>query len=200
VSSGNAINAGFFQNVGKTRRQGVELTGATQWGPLGVVARYGYIDATFVSGFTEHSPANSSADANGDIVVAGGNRIPGIPQHTLRVRLDFTASEALAFGANLVANGAIRSRGDENNQDVHGTVPGYALVNVDGVWRFAKNWELFGRIDNVFNRDVANFGTLGRNVFANPSRTFDPANAVAEPFLGLAPPRGAWIGLRYAWK
>jgi outer membrane receptor protein involved in Fe transport len=200
VSSGNAINAGFFQNVGKTRRQGLELTGASKWGPLGVVARYGYIDATFVSGFTENSPANSSADANGDIVVAGGNRIPGIPQHTLRVRLDFTASEALAFGANLVANGAIRSRGDENNQDVHGTVPGYALVNVDGVWRFANGWELFGRIDNVFNRDVANFGTLGRNVFANPARTFDPANAVAEPFLGLAPPRGAWIGLRYAWK
>jgi outer membrane receptor protein involved in Fe transport len=200
VSSGNAINAGFFQNVGKTRRQGLELTGATKWGPVGVVVRYGYIDATFVSGFTEHSPANSSADANGDIVVAGGNRIPGIPQHTFRMRLDVAASEAFSFGANLVANSAIRSRGDENNQDAHGTVPGYALVNLDGVWRFAKSWELFGRIDNVFNRDVANFGILGRNVFPNPARMFDPANAVAEPFLGLAPPRGAWIGVRYAWK
>ena len=200
VSSGNAINAGFFQNVGKTRRQGLELTGATKWGPIGIVARYGYIDATFVSGFTEHSPANSSSDANGDIVVAGGDRIPGIPQHTLRMRLDYTASEALAFGANLVANSAIRSRGDENNKDVHGTIAGYALVNLDGTWRFANNWELFARIDNVFDREVANFGILGRNVFPNPARTFDPANAVSEPFLGLVPPRGAWIGLRYAWK
>jgi outer membrane receptor protein involved in Fe transport len=200
VSSGNAINAGFFQNVGKTRRQGLELTGATKWGPLGVVARYGYIDATFRSGFVEHSPANSSADANGDIAVSGGNRIPGIPQHTLRVRLDVAASEVLTFGANLVANSAIRARGDENNQDVHGIVPGYALVNLDGAWRFAKGWELFGRIDNVFNRDAANFGILGQNVFANPSRTFDPANAVAEPFLGLVAPRGAWLGIRYAWK
>ena len=200
VSSGNAINAGFFQNVGKTRRQGVELTGATQWGPLGIVARYGYLDATFVGGFVEHSPANSSADANGDIVVAGGNRIPGIPQHTFRVRLDYSASKALTFGANLVANSAVRSRGDENNQDVHGAVPGYALVHFDGIWRFANGWELFGRIDNVFDRDVANFGILGRNVFPSPGRTFDPANAVAEPFLGLVAPRGAWIGLRYAWK
>jgi len=200
VSSGNAINAGFFQNVGKTRRQGLELTGATKWGPIGIVARYGYIDATFVSGFTEHSPANSSSDANGDIVVAGGDRIPGIPQHSLRMRLDYNASEALAFGANFVANSAIRSRGDENNKDVHGTVPGYALVNLDGTWRFAKNWELFARIDNVFNREVANFGILGRNVFPNPARTFDPASAASEPFLGLVPPRGAWIGLRYAWK
>ena len=200
VSSGNATNAGYFQNVGRTRRQGLELTGATKSGPIGVVLRYGYIDATFVSGFTEHSPANSSADANGDIAVIRGDRIPGIPQHTLRMRLDAAASEALAFGANLVANSAIRSRGDENNRDAHGAVPGYALVNLDASWRFAKNWELFARIDNVFDRDVANFGILGRNVFPNPSRAFDPARAVAEPFLGLVPPRGAWIGLRYGWK
>jgi outer membrane receptor protein involved in Fe transport len=116
------------------------------------------------------------------------------------MRLDLTASEALTLGANLVANSAIRSRGDENNRDARGTVPGYALVNLDGAWRFAKGWELFGRIDNVFDRDVANFGILGRNVFPNPARTFDPANAVAEPFLGLAPPRGAWIGVRYIWR
>jgi len=200
VSSGNAINAGFFQNVGKTRRQGLEVTGATKWGPLGVVARYGYIDATFLSGFREHSPANSTADANGDILVTTGNRIPAIPQHMLRVRIDYTASGALTFGASLVANSAVRSRGDENNADVHGTVAGYALVNVDGGWRFARNWELFARIDNVFNREAANFGILGQNVFPNPARVFDPANAVAEPFLGLVTPRGAWIGLRYAWK
>ena len=66
-------------------------------GPVGIAARYGFIDATFRTDFVAHSPANSSADANGDIVVASGNRIPGIPQHTLRVRLDFAASEALTL-------------------------------------------------------------------------------------------------------
>ena len=200
VSSGDAINAGFFQNVGKTRRQGLELTGATKWGRFGIAARYGFIDATFRSEFVSHSAANSSADGSGEIVVASGNRIPGIPQHTLRVRLDFAASEAMTLGANLVANSSIRSRGDENNQDAHGVVPGYAVLNLDGVWRFAKNWELFARVDNVFNREYANFGILGYNVFPNPGRTFDPSNQVAEPFLGLGAPRGAWIGLRYEWK
>jgi iron complex outermembrane receptor protein len=200
ISSGNASNAGFFQNVGTTRRMGLELTGATAWGPLAVVARYGYIDATYRSGFVEHSPANSSADTNGDIAVASGNRIPGIPQHTLRVRLDFTASESLSFGANIVASSSIRLRGDENNQDVHGSVPGHAILNLDGAYRFAKNWELFGRIDNVFNRSYENFGILGHNVFPGPSRAFDPANRIAEPFLGLGAPRGAWVGLRYAWE
>ena len=88
-SGGTAINAGFFQNVGKTRRQGIELTGATKWGLFGFVARYGLIDATFRTGYVESSPANSSADANGDIVVAPGSRIPSIPRQSLRVRIDY---------------------------------------------------------------------------------------------------------------
>jgi outer membrane receptor protein involved in Fe transport len=200
VSSGGATNAGYFRNVGRTQRQGVEFTAGTQWDGLAVSARYALVDATYRSGFVEHSPANSSADANGDIVVGRGNRMPGIPRQTLRLRVDWDANDAVALGANLIASSGSRLRGDENNADVHGAVPGYALLNLDGRWRFARRWELFGRIDNVFNRRYANFGLLGENVFANASRTFDPANAMAEPFLGLGAPRGAWLGLRYEWE
>jgi outer membrane receptor protein involved in Fe transport len=200
ISSGGAVNAGYFQNVGKTRRMGLELMGATKWGPLGISARYGLIDATYRSGFVEHSPANSSANADGDIVIASGDRIASIPRHSLRLRLDLQASEALSIGANVVASSSSRLRGDENNRDVHGPVPGYAVVNFDGSYRFAKHWELFGRIDNVFNRKYSNFGILGNNVFANSTRSFDPANQIAEPFLGISAPRGAWLGLRYEWE
>ena len=200
ISSGGAINAGYFQNVGKTRRQGLEVSAATKWGGFGVVARYSLIDATYVTGFVEHSPANSSADALGDITVTGGNRIPSIPRQSLRVRLDWDASEALSFGANWVANSGSRLRGDENNQDANGPVPGYAVLNLDARWHVTKNLELFGRVDNVFDRKYANFGILGENAFATPTKTFDPANAVAEPFLGLGAPRGLWIGVRYEWE
>src|SRR5262249_5053105 len=103
VSSGGGINAGFFQNVGRTRRQGVELTAGGKWGAVGLVARYGLLDATYRAGFVEHSPANSSADANGDIDVRSGDRIPGVPRQTLRIRLDVEPTEAFAVGANLVA-------------------------------------------------------------------------------------------------
>jgi outer membrane receptor protein involved in Fe transport len=200
VSSGGAINAGYFQNVGKTRRQGLELTAGTRFGPLGFTARYGLIDATYRSGFVEHSPNNSSADDNGDIVVASGNRIPSIPRQTLRVRLDWQRGDALSLGANVVANGASHVRGDENNQDAHGVVPGYAVVNVDASWRFAKGWELFGRIENLFDRSYANFGILGGTVSPNAARPSAPPTPRAEPYLGLATPRGAWAGLRYEWK
>ena len=199
-SGGAATNAGFFQNVGKTRRQGLELTGANRWGPFGVVARYSYIDATYQTGFIENSPANSSADANGDIAVTSGSRIPGIPRHSLRIRLDYDLNGAVSFGANVVANSGNALRGDENNRDVNGQVSGYTLLNLDGRWRISNQLELFARIDNVFDTKYANVGVLGTNVFANPTKTFDPVNAVAEPFYGLGAPRGAWIGLRYEWE
>ena len=199
ISSGGAINAGFFQNVGRTQRLGLELTGATKWGPVGLVARYSAIEATYRTGFLEHSPANSSADANGDIVVASGDRIPSIPRQTLRVRVDVDASAALSLGANLVASSSSRLRGDENNQDAHGAVAGYAVVNLDARWKLARQVELFARVNNLFDRRYSNFGILGQNVFANAARSFDPANPVAEPFLGVGAPRGAWLGLRYAW-
>ena len=71
----------------------------------------------------QHSPANSSADANGDIVVASGNRIPGIPQHTLRVRLDYAANDALTLRRQPGGQQLVRARGDENKQDMHGPCP-----------------------------------------------------------------------------
>lgn len=199
VSSGGAINAGYFRNVGKTRRQGLELSGASRWGDLALAVRYSRIAATYLTGFVEHSPSNSAADASGDIAVAAGNRIPSIPRQSLRVRLDYEFSEALSVGANLVANASSHLRGDENNLDHNGPVPGYAVLNLDGRWRLTKQLELFGRMDNVFDRQYANFGVLGQNAFANPTKTFDPANSQAEPFQGLGAPRGLWIGLRYEW-
>ena len=199
VSSGGAINAGYFQNVGNTRRQGIELTAGTTWGPVAVVARYSAIAATYRTPFQEHSPANSSADAGGDIGVRAGDRIPSIPAQTLRLRLDVAASEQVSLGADLLANSASHLRGDENNQDVHGKIAGYALLNLDGRWRVAKGVEVFARIANVFDRRYSNFGVLGYNVFANANRAFDPANSLAEPFLGVGTPRGGWLGLRYEW-
>lgn len=199
-SGGAAINAGYFKNVGKTQRQGIELTAATKWGSLGFTARYSLIDATFKTGFVENSPANTAADGNGDITVAPGSKIPGIPRQSLRIRVDWQASDAVSVGANVVASSGSRLRGDESNQDANGQVAGYAVLNLDARWKLGKNLELFGRIDNVFNRKYANFGVLGLNAFANPTKTFDPANAVAEPFYGLGAPRGAWLGLRYEWE
>ncbi|MFZ2649963.1 MAG: TonB-dependent receptor, partial [Burkholderiaceae bacterium] len=199
IGSQGTLNAGYFQNVGKTRRQGLELNAGNRWGPLGVVARYSFIDATYRTGFIENSPSNSSADANGDIQVQAGHRVPGVPRQSLHLRLDLDATESLSLGANVVTSSSSHARGDENNQDLSGAVPGYAVLNLDGRYRLGKHFEAFARINNVFDRRYANFGILGQNVFTGPGRSFDPANPANESFRGLGAPRGAWLGLRYDW-
>lgn len=202
ISSGGALNAGYFANIGDTRRQGIELSAGSKFGSLTILARFSYIDATFRTGFIENSPNNSSADANGDIEVRRGNRIPGIPRHTAKLRLDYAPNDQWAIGANLVASSSVFARGDENNQDSNGRVPGYAVVNLDGRYRFASGFELFARVNNLFDRRYANFGVLGENFFTGPDRSFGPlagVDPIHEQFRGLGAPRGIWVGLRYTF-
>jgi len=144
-------------------------------------------------------PNNSSADADGNITVAPGSRIPSIPRNSLHLRLDAEVLPGWQLGGNLVLNGPSYARGDENNGDANGPVPGYAVVNLDTTYRFSDRLSFFARINNLFDRHYANFGILGENVFANAARTFDPASARSEPFLGQGAPFGAWGGLRYEW-
>lgn len=201
ISAGaGAVNAGYFQNVGRTRRQGLELAASTRLGAFGLSARYSYLDATFRSAFVENSRSNSAADANGSIVVAAGNRIPAIAPHAFKARLDYDSGGRWSAGANLLCSSATYARGDENNQDVNGKVPGYTVVNLDARYTIANGLELFARVDNIFDRRYANFGILGENFFTGPHRTFDAEDAVREQFRGLGAPRGAWLGLRYVWR
>jgi len=198
-SDGVAINSGFFQNVGRTRRQGLELGASQSLGPAALTLRYAFVDATFRTGFVGNSPANSAADSNGAIVVRPGDRIPSIARHSLKARLDVEATASWSVGASIVAASSVRARGDENNRDVHGPVAGYALANVDTRWRLGPRVVVFARIDNVFDRRAANVGVLASNVFTGPGRTFDPAQPNAEVFRGYVAPRGAWAGIQYTF-
>ncbi|MFM0195233.1 TonB-dependent receptor [Paraburkholderia strydomiana] len=199
-SNGAASNRGFFQNVGRTRRQGFELSGRSQLGPLAVTASYSYIDATYRSAWTESSPSNSSADANGNIDVKPGDHLPGIPANTVKLQLDYAATAKWKVGANLTWRGGIYAQGDENNQDVNGKIAGYLLIDLDTSYQVTKQLQVFANITNLLDKRYASFGTLGENFFNGPNHTFDGANPSNEQFVGPGAPRGFWVGLRYAWK
>lgn len=200
ISSGGAVtNAGYFQNVGRTLRHGLELAMNTKWHPLTASVRYSYVKATFESPFKLNSPDNSMADVTGAIQVQPGNRMAGIPQHSLKLRLQFDFGDQASIGTNVIYSSSVFARGDENNQDVNGRVPGYAVVNLDGRRSIAKGLELFARVTNLFDKRYSNFGLLGQNFFTGPGHTFDGTNPVREQFRGPGTPRGTWVGLRYQW-
>jgi outer membrane receptor protein involved in Fe transport len=199
-SNGAASTLGFFQNVGETRRQGFELAGHTAFGPVTVNASYSYVDATYQSTWVENSASNSSADANGNITVRPGDRIPGIPANTVKLRVDYTPVPKWDIGTNLTWRGNIYARGNEDNQDVNGAIAGYFLVDMDTSYQVTKQLQVFASVTNLLNKRYNSFGVLGENFFNGPGHTFDGTNTTNEQFVGPGAPRGFWAGLRYAWK
>ena len=199
-SNGVAVNTGYFRNVGTTRRQGLELGGNIKLGALALTLRYSFTDATFRTAFSENSPSNSEADANGAIAVRPGDRMPSIPRHVLKLRAEFQATGTWVVAATGQLAGSAYARGDEDNADSHGRVPGYALLNVDTRVQIARRWHLFARIDNVFDQRFANFGIVAENVFTGPGRSFDAAHPRAEQFRGYGAPRGGEIGVEYRFE
>ncbi len=195
----STTSTGFFQNVGDTRRQGVELGVGTKQGRLSLSANYSFIDATFQTPFTENSANNTTADANGQIQVNPGNRIPGIPRHSFKARIGYAFTDMFFVGASLQAYSSQFARGNENNLDSQSTVAGYAVLNLNGRYEIIPGLELFARIDNLFDKKYANMGILGSNVFSGPNN-FIPANAFRTPelFVGPGAPIAGFFGIRYS--
>ena len=192
ASGSGAINAGFFQNVGRTRRQGVELAGTAHLGSLDLSLRYSHIDATFRSSFIAASPNNSSADENGAISVHPGDRIPGIPADSLKLRADLDVDARWAVGAGVVFASSQFAHGDENNRDAGGRIPGYTVADLDVRFQATSALQVFASAANLFDRRYQNFGLLGANAFTGPARTFGPAlglEPVSEQFRAVGAPR-----------
>ena len=203
-SGGGATSAGYFQNVGQTRRQGLELALASSGAPISWRINYAYVQATYQSTLVLNSPDNSGAQglscaACTDILVKPGDRIPGVPLHVAKLDIDYAPGTRWSANLNLIAQSSTYPRGDENNQDVNGTVPGFAVVNLAGQYKLTAKMEAFAKVDNLFDRQYSTFGTLGANAFHLPGHAVDPkpASWTPEQFRSISPGRGAWIGLSY---
>lgn len=82
---GVAGGRSYFDNVGETRRQGLELGLSGKLGKFSVRSGYGYTDAAFMSTFYMLSPNNSSADfdQNSRTVWGVGDEVGQFGHHTL---------------------------------------------------------------------------------------------------------------------
>ena len=213
----NSLAAGYFTNFGRTQRQGLELDASGSLGSPGAGidwgVAYSFLKATYDSPACIVSASNSSAETSAacpgddEIEVRAGDRIPGLPRHSLKLNLGVRPMESLRVGAQLTAFSAQFVRGNENNQhspdDVDffgaGSVPRYAVLNLTGEWRFAPGWELFGRINNVTNKRYTSGGLLAENAFDAAGNLQAPAGRRNEQFVTPGAPRSAWIGVRWTF-
>ncbi|MBV8839408.1 MAG: TonB-dependent receptor [Alphaproteobacteria bacterium] len=163
---------GVFQNVGTTRRQGLEASAQYAFDRWNISASYNFIDATFRDTITLASPSNPFA-VDGLITVMPGNHIPSIPQHRFKVGAEYAVFDNWKIGANLVAVSGQYLRGDESN--LNPMLPGYWVVNLNTTYKINPHTEVFRLVQNLFNQRYYTFGAF-----------FDPTQV---PSLGLTDPR-----------
>ena len=172
--------AGFFQNVAKTRRQGVEVALQGRWSRLEYSLNYAYIDATYQSSET----LASVTDPDG-VSVRSGDHIPGIPAQNLKVGVEVEMLRDFFAGANVIYASGSYLRGDDGNQQPK--LDGYTTLNLSLRYRPVKYVELWGRIDNATNAHYATAGALNFNAFANP--------IAVERFVAPGAPIAGWGGV-----
>jgi outer membrane receptor protein involved in Fe transport len=125
----------FFQNVGTTLRQGVDVSAQLKTDRLLAWIAYSYIAATFQTGFTASSNDNPGADANGNIQVQPGNRLPGIPANIGKLGVDYRVTDAWTVGGTGIAASGQEDRvrpASENAESLATAVPGAMLLMLPG--------------------------------------------------------------------
>ncbi len=193
-----SVSQGFFQNIGDTRRQGIEAGinyRAPNWSAY---ANYSLVQATFRSPLTVPSPSNPYQDALGDIQVEPGDHLPGIPDHRVKLGADYKIIPAWTVGATLHFVSSFYYVGDESNQLA--PIPGYTTVNVHSTYTPVPHFEVFASINNLFNRKYATWGILsdptGIGAPGIPPTGVTNGPGVDNRFLSPAAPFEAFGGLR----
>ncbi len=186
-------STGLFANVDKTRRNGFEGSVSGRIQNFDWMFAYTHIQATFEDTFSVLSPNHDFADDDGEILVRSGDNIPGIPEDQFKLLVNYQPIDGLNLGIDIVNYSDQHLRGDESNQ--LDEIDGYTVLNLRARYQITDNLEGFVNIHNLFDKEFETFGLLGEE----PGEVEVPIIEDMEVplFLGSAPPRAAFIGIRY---
>ncbi len=154
-------------NISNARARGVELSGTARarptWGvPLDINLR---VAMTFLS--TEILAVDGSADAPPPFMP--GDRLLRRPARQLSTELTVKGGRVSGF---ITAGGRSETTDIDPSFGAFGGLfdaPGYAVVHTGAAWRVTRNVEVYGRINNLFDRhyeEALGFPALGRGATA----------------------------------
>ncbi len=175
-------NLAFYTNAGVTLRQGLEAQVEVHATGVKIAAGYAYTDATYRTALLLNSPDNPAADANGQIGVQPGDRIPGIARHRATLTASLDASVRTRVGATLTAQSGAFRFGDEAN--LTQPLGGYTLLDLHLEHDVTTGLSLFATVANALDRRYDSYGAFG------------PVDAVPWPRVpgGVQDPRTASPG------
>ncbi|QIL82578.1 TonB-dependent receptor [Diaphorobacter sp. HDW4A] len=142
VVAENVGGRSSFQNAGRTKRQGVELSNSTRLADqLHLNAAFTWLDATLSEGY---------CDAKGAGCVPAGKRIAGTARTQAYLALDWRPSPAFRAGVDWRRIGSVAAN-DSNSV----MAPAYGVLGASASYNvLAGGWKVgvFGRVDNLADR------------------------------------------------
>jgi outer membrane receptor protein involved in Fe transport len=221
TAANTLTGAGYYNNVGRTKRQGIDLGLAGNVDKFKWNASYSYVRATYDTDVTFTNSSNSSSNHDPDIAeeygqytAKKGSYMPSIPKHQLKLRAQYAVTPEWTIGTNVIGYADQYVWGNENNKHRanssctnddgdtgsavcamgKGKISGYFVVNLDTQYNFGNGWKAFAKATNIFDRDYYISGRLAETSFSSAGVFGDE-----QRMLGLLPgaPRAAWVGLRY---
>ncbi|NQE61103.1 TonB-dependent siderophore receptor [Caulobacter sp. RHG1] len=143
---GGAFRFGYYRNVQKTKTQGVELIGEIK--PiegLTITGNYTYTDAQSESG------------------TSAGKQLTRRPKNMGNLSVGYR------WPVGLTTTVAARHVGKTFNNDANTVVvKSYTLVDLRASYPINETYEVFGRVENAFDKDyqtILNYGAPGRGAF-----------------------------------
>jgi outer membrane receptor protein involved in Fe transport len=213
TAAGSSNGAGYYKNVGRTKRQGIDLGLAGNVDKFKWNASYSFVHATYDTDVDFINASNSAGRTTSDVITANkGDYIPSIPKHQLKLRGQYAVTPSWTIGANVIGYSDSYVWGNENNAHVandqncissgkpsrcalgDGKNSGYFVVNLDTQYNIGNGWKAFAKATNIFDRDYYVSGRLAETAFSAAGEYGSESKQ-----LSLLPgaPRAAWIGLRY---
>ena len=183
----NSVTQGraYFANIGETRRQGVDASLQLKTDRWSAFIAYSYIDATYQSGFTEASGNNPVADANGNITIQPGDRLPGIPANQVKLGVNYKVNDKWTLGATAIGVSSAYLFGDEAN--LTPPLPGYFTIDLNTSYQLTDHVQLFAWGQNITNARYYTYGTFAPTSSvpivqapgASNPRSYSPAAPIA---------------------
>lgn len=188
--AGDKSNQGYFINLDKTQRKGIELALSTQVSDVNLGASYNYLEATFESPFVSFSPVNPLGPNR---QVEKGDEIPSQPKHQVKLHANWQLDDDLTVGTEFLYASSSYYRGDEANENKK--ISSYSVTNVYLNYQVSAQLRISAKVDNIFDKHFETFGTYGEA--DEVLEELYPDTEFEEYFVGPSRPRTASISLNY---
>ena len=197
---------GYFANVERTRHQGLDATYTQQLGRLDLRLAYSFLEA-------QYDAEDELFTGARNVQVRRGTRLAGLPRHSGKLTLDWKAGPRMDVGLDLQAASSLVTQGNEDGlvedaepgaepERADWRVRGQVLVGARARFRPAPGWELFARVNNLFDRRYETYGAVAPDLFPG-GKLLKPHEGAGDSeharFVAPGAPRSLVAGLRYTF-